>query len=189
MKCPRPLFLRLPVAAVIVALMILPVLIVGQGFHSDWDQPFLFECPLGQTLKNIFSVHDNRREDRRWRFGCANGPGGSLVGECFWTGYVNGWDAPMNFVCPVNHVISGLQSYHDNGKEDRRFKFKCCHHAGYITYSCSLTGYINSWDGVLNYNVPSGHILAGVASIHDNYREDRLYQVFICLYGRKIVAV
>ena len=86
MKSRKPFFLRLPVAAVIVALMILPVLIVGQGFHSDWDQPFLFTCPLGQTLKNIYSVHDNRREDRRWRFSCANGPGGCQVRDCHWTG-------------------------------------------------------------------------------------------------------
>ncbi|KAK3795192.1 hypothetical protein RRG08_056255 [Elysia crispata] len=145
-------------------------------------------CSHRQTLKNIYSVHDNRREDRRWRFSCANGPGGCQVRDCHWTGYVNGWDAPMNFVCPANYVISGLQSYHDNRREDRLFKFKCCIHKGYITYSCSLTGYINSWDGVLNYNVPSGHVLTGVASIHDNHREDRLFQFFICRYGRRIVT-
>jgi hypothetical protein len=32
----------------------------------------------------------------------------------------------MSYICPGNGFIAGLSSYHDNGKEDRRWKFYCC---------------------------------------------------------------
>lgn len=46
---------------------------------------------------------------------------------CWTTGYVNGWDGVMNYQCPGNSVMSGMYSVHDNGKEDRIFKFICCY--------------------------------------------------------------
>ncbi|GFS13748.1 hemagglutinin/amebocyte aggregation factor [Elysia marginata] len=163
---------QIPVAVFTVLLVvIIPGHLTHAQFHTNWDAPFLYECPLGLVLKSIHSVHDNRKEDRRWRFGCGIAASGCKLRACHWTDYVNWWDAPMNFVCPANYVISGLQSYHDNHREDRRFKFKCCSHRHYITYSCSLTGYINNWDAVLNYNVPRGHVLTGVAGVHDNRKE------------------
>jgi len=45
---------------------------------------------------------------------------------CYWTGYVNGWDAAHTTVCGGQRVIAGVSSYHDNGKEDRRFNYYCC---------------------------------------------------------------
>ena len=40
-------------------------------YQNDWDQPLHFECKSGDGINHVQSVHDNRREDRRWRFGCA----------------------------------------------------------------------------------------------------------------------
>merc|ERR1712232_315828 len=41
------------------------------------------------------------------------------------------------------------------------------------------TGYINKWDGPLNYRAGANTntYLSGLASVHDNYREDRRFQV------------
>ena len=44
---------------------------------------------------------------------------------CTWTTY-NDWDGVVNFACPNNGVVSAVYSYHDNGKEDRRFRYYCC---------------------------------------------------------------
>ena len=44
----------------------------------------------------------------------------SLVGD------VNVWDAPVHYECPGDGFVTGMGSYHDNDKEDRRFKFQCC---------------------------------------------------------------
>lgn len=46
--------------------------------------------------------------------------------NCGWTGFVNNWDAVMNFICSDNRMIAGAYSVHDNGREDRRWDFYCC---------------------------------------------------------------
>ena len=42
------------------------------------------------------------------------------------SGYVNNFDAPVNFACPSGQVLVGTDSIHDNGTEDRRYAFTCC---------------------------------------------------------------
>ena len=54
-----------------------------------------------------------------------NKPTASLVwGAEQTTGYLNGFDAVINYSVPANSVMTGLYSYHDNGAEDRRWKVK-----------------------------------------------------------------
>ncbi len=58
------------------------------------------------------------------------GPPGPTTGivrtNCFWTGYVNVMDGPMDYTCPNNGFIAGMQSYHNNNTEDRQYQFYCC---------------------------------------------------------------
>jgi hypothetical protein len=42
------------------------------------------------------------------------------------SGYVNTFDAPVNFACPSGQVLVGTDSIHDNGREDRVYAFTCC---------------------------------------------------------------
>ena len=49
--------------------------------------------------------------------------------------YVNNWDEVIAFQCPQNGYITGIDSYHDNGPEDRRFKFRCCETTGKLLIS------------------------------------------------------
>ncbi|GFO25158.1 hemagglutinin/amebocyte aggregation factor [Plakobranchus ocellatus] len=99
-------------------------------FVNDWDRPFTFQCRRGYVLKSVYSVHSNHKEDRRWAFRCSRAPNRAFPTRCYWTGYVNYWDAVMNFVCNRDFVIAGVHSVHDNRREDRRFRFKCCSHPG-----------------------------------------------------------
>jgi hypothetical protein len=46
--------------------------------------------------------------------------------DCTDSGYVNGFDAPVNFTCPSGYAMVGTYSFHDNGREDRQYAFRCC---------------------------------------------------------------
>ena len=153
-------------------------------YNNQWDKPVLFDCPYGQVLSSVYSVHNNHKEDRRWRFTCKAAPFSANPTSCYWSDYANGWDAPLNFKCPGNYVIAGVSSYHDNRREDRLTRFKCCEQHGYVTYSCSLTSYMNAWDQVLDYTVPNGNVITGWYSVHDNHREDRRHKFLACNYGK-----
>merc|ERR1712227_83504 len=39
-----------------------------------------------------------------------------------WHGFINNWDHHMNWAVSGHHYVSGLQSWHHNGYEDRKFK-------------------------------------------------------------------
>ena len=86
-------------------------------------------------------------------------------------GYANEWDRPMNFMCPANKYIAGVESHHDNGREDRRWRFTCCAIQNRITASCHQTGYVNDYDAPMNFQANHGEVITGVYSYHDNGRE------------------
>lgn len=46
--------------------------------------------------------------------------------SCVLEGFVNDWDAVMNFQCSGDRVLSGFYSQHDNGREDRIWRPYCC---------------------------------------------------------------
>jgi len=96
---------------------------------------------------------------------------------------MNGYDGVMDF--KIDGVITGFQSWHDNGKEDRRWKVKWCKtSSGIKKEGCYLTGYINGWDSTMDYTVPLGRAVVGMYSHHDNKREDRLWKLFICSFSK-----
>ena len=39
-------------------------------YQNGWDQDLHVECAHGQAIYKFQSIHDNRREDRKWRFDC-----------------------------------------------------------------------------------------------------------------------
>mmetsp|Transcript_5488 Transcript_5488/g.8346 ORF Transcript_5488/g.8346 Transcript_5488/m.8346 type:complete len:104 (-) Transcript_5488:1009-1320(-) len=41
--------------------------------------------------------------------------------------YVNDWDEKFKHHCPRGSVLQGFRSYHDNIREDRRWKVRCAH--------------------------------------------------------------
>merc|ERR1712137_1048934 len=49
-----------------------------------------------------------------------------------------------------------------------------------VPKNCYMTSWINGWDARMNYYVPSGWVLSGSFSMHDNGREDRIWKAIIC---------
>ncbi|XP_053318099.1 hemagglutinin/amebocyte aggregation factor-like [Spea bombifrons] len=136
---------------------------------NSYDQPLFFQCQNHQSINLIISIHDNGKEDRMWDFGCQNTF--SRPGTCSWTNYVNNFDEQIAFTCPFGSVLSGMDSYHDNGKEDRRWKFLCCQGEVPVTRNCKWSDYVNEFDQYLRWDAPVNHHLVGTRSYHDNGKE------------------
>ena len=50
----------------------------------------------------------------------------SLRNAHLFTGYVNDFDAPVLYTCPNGGYLNGVYSVHNNKKEGRRYRFRCC---------------------------------------------------------------
>ncbi|KAH9492207.1 hypothetical protein Btru_026558 [Bulinus truncatus] len=160
-----------------LAVIVPTACVVSAGYINDWDQPFNFRCPDGQVISYISSVHDNRREDRRWEFLCRTV---ASTYSCTDSGYVNNFDEPLVFTCPGDKVMIGVHGYHSNRHEDRRFGFHCCDLLNRRPRDCYTTDYVNNWDGKLTLAVPEGRVVKGAFSTHNNRREDRRWRYQIC---------
>ncbi|XP_028409559.1 hemagglutinin/amebocyte aggregation factor-like [Dendronephthya gigantea] len=95
----------------------------GTKFDAAWSS----DCPSGQSIRHISSVHSNWHEDRSWTWSgyvnsfdqdllyqCATGVAGarSYHSNCYWTGYVNSWDGYLSYTVPSYYYPVGVQSYH-----------------------------------------------------------------------------
>lgn len=108
------------------------------------------------------------------------------------TGYLNDFDAIVNYTCPSNMFIKTISSYHDNDKEDRRFSLQCAKFKtdlGVRIYrqSVSWSGYVNNYDQAFNYSCPEGKFLVGMYSQHDNGTEDRRFNFACAAMGENAV--
>lgn len=148
---------------------------------NDYHDPMEFSCKDNNTLRHISSHHANNREDRVWSMGCYHGI--SQVYNCQWTDYVNLYDQPFDFECPGEGFINGLRSIHDNGPKDRRWAFQCCKLKDHVRHDCRDTGFLNKYDGDLNYTTTQNNqLFHGWISVHDNGHEDRIFDFEVCEY-------
>lgn len=93
---------------------------------NGWDMRLHFYFADGRSaLTGFGGVHDNHKEDRRWWFYVAKIKDKTSI-SCSWTGYVNSWDKAMNWYTLWNQWIAGVDSYHSNYREDRRWRFYVC---------------------------------------------------------------
>ncbi|XP_028411919.1 hemagglutinin/amebocyte aggregation factor-like [Dendronephthya gigantea] len=93
------------------------------GFVNWFDRQILFQCPNG-VITGVRSYHSNHHEDRRFRFRCCRTRRHNR--DCTWTPFQNYWDGKMNFNVARYKFLVGVQSIHDNRREDRRWKFLVC---------------------------------------------------------------
>ena len=115
-------------------------------------------------------VHNNKKEDRAWSWDCRRVLKHGYP-KCRQTGYVNSFDKPMFFMCGRNQYIYGVESYHNNKHEDRRWKFTCCSASGHKTKSCRHTGFVNEFDRPLLFQARHKEVITGVYSYHNNRKE------------------
>merc|ERR1712054_166261 len=93
------------------------------GWINNWDHRFDFSCPANQAIIGFTSYHSNHREDRRWKVLCSTFHGVNIRGDN-WPGWQTNWDATWSLSCGHKPMV-GISSYHDNGKEDRRWRIRC----------------------------------------------------------------
>ena len=124
---------------------------------TEYDDDFQRGCGGKSALVNVKSRHDNGKEDRSFWFKCKDINNDYRLEQCGWTGWLNSFDGDLDYECPNNGVIRTLQSYHDNHKQDRRWKFECCRLA-YNDYEYHKmrrepdSDWAGGWDGKFNVN-------------------------------------
>ena len=75
------------------------------------------------VMTGLDSYHDNGKEDRRFRITCKGTQGVRSMSSHVLTGYQNNWDGVLSYYPAASDFIVGMYSVHDNGKEDRLFRF------------------------------------------------------------------
>jgi len=149
------------------------------GYVNDWDQEFTYGDD-SRVFVGMYSVHDNNKEDRRFKI--YQSSHGVAATGCYWTGETN-WDAEWTIQAHAGEAITGMWSRHDNGKEDRLFKFRFCKLGSPVPTApptpapptATWTGWVNSWDQPVDWQASTGSVMTGVHSKHDNSKEDRLW--------------
>jgi len=150
---------------------------------TGWDAHWKFEARDNHSIGRVQAYHDNKKEDRRFTFEeVFVSPNAYLdTSVSYWSGWLNNWDAEVKYVCNHDHVITGIESYHDNGKEDRRWNVRCSKvwtgdYVGAVRErQHTNTGWVNNWDASFDAHLPYGSLMAGIHSIHDNGKEDRRF--------------
>jgi len=162
-------------------------------WQNDWDANLDFNCGSRQALSGIWSYHTNSREDRRWRFRCCDVSETVDVLSSRETDWLNNWDDVLNFRCGASEVLRGLESYHDNRKEDRLWKATCVALADNdveFLYEevverslTSWSGYVNDFDQILDFTTEMNQFIVGFQSFHNNDREDRRWKIGTATLG------
>ncbi|XP_078524317.1 hemagglutinin/amebocyte aggregation factor-like isoform X1 [Lissotriton helveticus] len=94
-------------------------------YVNEFDKELTYSCPFGSAVSGFDSYHENWYEDRRWKIYCCS-ENSNIDHDCQWTDYVNDFAAYMRWQVPTGRYIVGVSSYHENHKEDRRWKYQHC---------------------------------------------------------------
>ncbi|XP_062413004.1 hemagglutinin/amebocyte aggregation factor-like [Sardina pilchardus] len=146
---------------------------------NSFDGSVYFICPYYESISRISSYHSDAYEDRRFSISCKRTF--NSFPTCQQSGWVNSLDRYFAYTCPTNYVLAGMESYHNDNYEDRRFGFRCCAASGHRHSYCYWTEYVNWFDQYFEYSTNSRSFLAGVSSYHDNNAEDRRFRFYVCI--------
>ncbi|EGD77163.1 hemagglutinin/amebocyte aggregation factor [Salpingoeca rosetta] len=91
--------------------------------------------------------------------------------------WLNSLDGALTFSCSAGQGISTMKSYHTNDKEDRQWDFGCSPVSTGDAGSGTWSGYVNSYDGDIDYTCGSNQYITGLSSEHSNSNEDRIWKV------------
>merc|ERR1711868_288646 len=144
------------------------------GFINNWDHHMNWAVSGHHYVSGLQSWHHNGYEDRKFK------PLVTAIGATqrhrHLTGWVNNMDGGFTYTCPTNQAIVGFYSYHNNGNEDRKWRFYCASFHGVGFRQGAWPVWQTSWDAYWNLNC--GHNPAiGWSSYHDNRREDRRWRI------------
>jgi hypothetical protein len=156
---------------------------------NSYDKDQYCRCPPGKRVSVFASKHSNKKEDRVWSLECAkiSADRDFDASAPYWdTGYVNEFDKSMDWKgIPSNSFLVGMESYHSNKKEDRRYNFFYQNSEHWILTDCITDRSVNDWDKDMNVVLDSNKVIAGVSSTHSNSKEDRKFYLDICVLTPK----
>ena len=131
--------------------------------ENDWDKPQYCRCPPGERLSTFKSKHDNGKEDRKWSLACsaltADRPFDADAdvyesSESNWDSFHSWWGMASN------SFLVGMESYHSNKKEDRRYTFFHTRSDDWVLSECT-SKWVNGWDEDINVVLDSNKVIAG----------------------------
>ena len=170
--CMYEMFYRSTFVTATVAIIAATMISEARSSHSGpcnaYDGDHDFRCSSGKSIYSVTGHHDNDKEDRIYCYGCRYS---GTSAYCYQTGFVNDWDSRVSVQCKSNYFIAGVESYHDNDKEDRRFNYQCCRNYNRCTRNCRWRGPVNNFDEDMNYHVKANHVIVGAYSWHRNDKE------------------
>merc|ERR1712048_30025 len=144
------------------------------GNINGWDGHMNWHTNGHTYVSGLQSWHNNGYEDRIFRPLVTN-IGSTQHGRHI-TGFVNNMDGTFAYTCPTNKAIVGFYSYHNNGNEDRRWRFYCAHFHGVGFRAGGWPGWQTRMDA--HFAIGCGHNPAiGFSSYHNNHREDRVWRI------------
>merc|ERR1712154_94588 len=149
------------------------------AFISEYHKNFNFSCPDGHALMTIDS-NDLKGDDRLFHFDCYDMEEAPLK-NCFWGPYENQFQKPVNFRCGADRVVAGVATNYSAKFRDRMWMFRCCElEQSYIIHNCRFTAPLNNISGQIQYRVPEGDLISGIAADVDTRAHDRLFTLDIC---------
>merc|ERR1711998_105295 len=144
------------------------------GNINGWDGHMNWHTNGHTYVSGLQSWHNNGYEDRIFKPLVTN-IGSTQHGRHI-TGFVNNMDGTFAYTCPTNKAIVGFYSYHNNGAEDRRWRFYCAHFHGVGFRAGGWPGWQTRWDA--HFAIGCGHNPAiGFSSYHSNRKEDRIWRI------------
>merc|ERR1711988_556438 len=144
------------------------------GNINGWDGHMNWSVGGTTYISGLQSWHNNGREDRIFR-PLLTTIGASQYGRQ-WSGWVNNMDARFDYSCPNNKAMVGMLSYHNNGNEDRRWRFMCAGFHGVSFRRGGWPGWQTNWDA--HFALGCGHNpVVGFSSYHNNHKEDRRWRI------------
>merc|ERR1712054_187682 len=144
------------------------------GNINGWDGHMNWHTNGHTYVSGLQSWHHNGYEDRIFRPLVTN-IGSTQHGRHI-TGFVNNMDGTFAYTCPTNKAIVGFYSYHNNGNEDRRWRFYCAHFHGVGFRAGGWPGWQTRMDA--HFAIGCGHNPAiGFSSYHNNHKEDRVWRI------------
>jgi hypothetical protein len=146
--------------------------------HKEWinqyDQAFDYQTHGGSYISGIYSIHNNHYEDRVFNPYITT-IRTSMYGKVL-SHWVNHMDGTFHYTCPRNKALVGMNSYHSNRHEDRRWRFYC---ASFRGVGIRHGGWPGNWQTHMDngWSLQCGRSpLVGLASYHSNRREDRVWK-------------
>ena len=139
-------------------------------YDNDYHRSLYKVCDWGYGMTQVASEYEKKKVDRQWRWECRQVVQNSYP-SCYWSSYENIFYEPILFMCGKDRYLGGVESYFMSHYRDRRWRFVCCRADGYITKSCEITSYTNTWEGLMNFQAREGSVITGVFSHHDNDKE------------------